>query len=289
MKSPDVSPPGEADLLPELEAYRPRRTGPRMDAPVQICSVALTGQAVLPEVETNDYYEIVYCREGEGCLLVGPRALLFRAGELLMFPADVPHSRLNPGAVSDTLRFLPQEPAFFQSLPLRDDGSFAALLALASAALSRGGTYWRSYAASLGNAMLRLLLCLRTQSGAPVNFAAIQLKELIQEHFADPAFDLAGAIAHTGYCEGYVRRLFRQDFGMSPGSYLNLQRVNYAKALLRTARRAVTVRQISQRAGFRDPYYFSRLFRKLEGVSPTEYLERLEAEERAAGTRAAPE
>jgi YesN/AraC family two-component response regulator len=46
-------------------------------------------------------------------------------------------------------------------------------------------------------------------------------------------------------------------------------RIRYACRLLDTT--TLTVREVGYRVGYEDPYYFSRMFRKLMGLSPRQY------------------
>lgn len=249
---------------------------------MQICAVSLSELLPPPDARQSEYDEVIFCRSGSGSLLIGGRLTDVREGDLLEIPAGLPHSAVDQLAETETLSFESREPSFGYFLSLRDDGSFAVLFDLAMDALRRGGPYWMPYAYGLGNMMLRLLLCISADANSRTHAAVIQLERLIQQCSSDPGFDLSQAIARTGYSDGYMRQLFRQAYGMPPQAYLCRMRVGYAKALLRASRRDMTVKQISQRAGFRDPYYFSRMFRKLEGVSPTEYLDQLDKAERGA-------
>jgi AraC-like DNA-binding protein len=66
-----------------------------------------------------------------------------------------------------------------------------------------------------------------------------------------------------------LRKKFKQETGLSPHQYFLLIKLNRAKALL--LRQNITVKQIASELGFEDPYYFSRLFTKKEGLSPDSY------------------
>lgn len=75
--------------------------------------------------------------------------------------------------------------------------------------------------------------------------------------------------AKLGYSYGHLCRLFHAKYGIPPLKYLNTLCVNRAKLLLRDT--DLTVNDIAVRIGFRDPLYFSQLFRKLTGMPPTRY------------------
>jgi AraC-like DNA-binding protein/DNA-binding response OmpR family regulator len=74
-----------------------------------------------------------------------------------------------------------------------------------------------------------------------------------------------------GVSKSYLSRLFNQELGISPWDYLNRFRVCQAKELFR--RTQGSVKSIAKQVGFKDPKYFSRVFRKLTGLSPSEFRE----------------
>lgn len=74
-----------------------------------------------------------------------------------------------------------------------------------------------------------------------------------------------------GVSEDYLSRVFNQELGISPWDYLNRYRVARAQELLRQTHDSIS--QIGYRVGFSDPAYFSRVFRRLTGISPRAYRE----------------
>lgn len=101
------------------------------------------------------------------------------------------------------------------------------------------------------------------------NFVS-HLKNTIIDNFTDPEFNLANAIENTGYDKDYLRRCFEQDVGKTPLQYLTTLRINRAKMLL-VQSDFISIKKISAYCGFSDNLYFSTVFRKNVGVSPTFY------------------
>jgi AraC-like DNA-binding protein len=67
----------------------------------------------------------------------------------------------------------------------------------------------------------------------------------------------------------HFARQFRQHTGFAPMDYfIHLKMQRAARLLTLTP---LTVKQVAARVGYDDPYYFSRLFRKIMGAPPTEY------------------
>ena len=75
--------------------------------------------------------------------------------------------------------------------------------------------------------------------------------------------------SYAGYSVSHFSAVFRQHTGLSPITYFNQLRIRKACDLLTSS--DMTVTQISHRLGIDDPYYFSRLFSDVMGVSPREY------------------
>lgn len=72
----------------------------------------------------------------------------------------------------------------------------------------------------------------------------------------------------------YFNHLFRSWVGMPPMKFLEQHRVRRAKELLSLTDR--TVADIAAEVGYGDPLYFSRAFRRVTGVPPTDYRRGLE-------------
>ncbi|MBS1879668.1 MAG: helix-turn-helix transcriptional regulator [Actinobacteria bacterium] len=87
---------------------------------------------------------------------------------------------------------------------------------------------------------------------------------------ARPSVARLAALAHMS--EASFRAAFARTTGSSPRRYLEEQRMEQAaRALVETDR---TVTEISHAVGYEDPYHFSRVFRRVNGVSPRGYRRR---------------
>lgn len=77
---------------------------------------------------------------------------------------------------------------------------------------------------------------------------------------------VAGAM---NYSEAYFCKLFKQCFKVNFSAYLNEYRVRRARELLQTTR--LSVREVSRECGYSDSNYFTRVFKRIVGVTPSEY------------------
>jgi YesN/AraC family two-component response regulator len=95
-----------------------------------------------------------------------------------------------------------------------------------------------------------------------------QAMAYVHEHYAEPLSrtDLA---QHVALSEDYLTACFRKELGVTPITYINRFRVNQAQQLLLDTGR--TIAEIARDVGFSDSGYFSRVFRREVGLSPTDY------------------
>lgn len=67
----------------------------------------------------------------------------------------------------------------------------------------------------------------------------------------------------------YLSRLFKQETGYTITQYITVRRIEKAKKCLIYSRE--NVMEVSEKCGFTDPNYFARVFKKYEGVTPSQY------------------
>jgi AraC-like DNA-binding protein/mannose-6-phosphate isomerase-like protein (cupin superfamily) len=91
----------------------------------------------------------------------------------------------------------------------------------------------------------------------------------VQEHLTEelPCIDDVAAIAEMS--ESHFRRRFHEETGFSPIEYVTHQRIERAKQLLLTSDRSIT--SLALMLGFHTSAYFAQVFRKLTGMTPSQY------------------
>ncbi len=73
----------------------------------------------------------------------------------------------------------------------------------------------------------------------------------------------------SGFSRSHFSRLFAQSKGMPPAEYVLLRRLKQSTRLLASG--DLTVKEVAGIAGFSDPNYFAKVFRRYFRVSPTEF------------------
>lgn len=77
-------------------------------------------------------------------------------------------------------------------------------------------------------------------------------------------------VAHAmNYSDAYFCKLFKQCFHVNFSTYLNQYRIEKAKSMMENPR--ITIKDIGTACGYTDSNYFSRVFKRITGQTPTEY------------------
>ena len=96
-----------------------------------------------------------------------------------------------------------------------------------------------------------------------------QVMKYIEENYAEEELSLNLLASHVNFSPNHLSMIFSQQTGMSFIKYLTDYRMNKAKELLRCTGKRSSL--ISQEVGYKDPHYFSYLFKKTQGMTPTQY------------------
>ena len=93
--------------------------------------------------------------------------------------------------------------------------------------------------------------------------------EYINTHCLEPGFERGRMLTLSGMSEVNLNRMFKDFFGMTVNAYITEKRMNEAKSLLMNSTN--TIGSIASQCGFSDIYSFSHSFRRITGLSPTEW------------------
>ena len=91
----------------------------------------------------------------------------------------------------------------------------------------------------------------------------------IDAHYSDADLSVSSIAEEFFYVPSYLTRLFRKYASINPNKYITKLRMEKAVTLL--VDRNLTIEQISVLVGYKNPFYFSKEFKRYYGVSPSKY------------------
>ena len=97
----------------------------------------------------------------------------------------------------------------------------------------------------------------------------LQAMDYIGQHYGEQNISVSSIAQHLGLSESHLSHLFRKETDYTILNYLTRYRIHKAMELLRDCR--LKVYEIAERVGYRDITYFSSTFKKVVGMSPSEF------------------
>jgi AraC-like DNA-binding protein len=232
--------------------------------------------SLLPTVRSypshqHDTWELVLYTHGRGIATVGEREIPFHPGRLICMPPRVPHKEVSERGYRDIYIHAHDLP-MLDAIPVVEDTEDRRLLRLAMMLQSEAHLKppgWETGTQDLFD--LFLFFVQRGQALKEEHLLVARLKTLLAEHLHDSEFRVGTSMQGMPIATDHLRRLFRQATGRTPLDYLSELRVAEAKRLLKGG--GLGVKQVAARVGIPDPYYFSRVFKKVTGWRPSAYLQ----------------
>ncbi|WP_102411215.1 helix-turn-helix domain-containing protein [Beduinella massiliensis] len=98
---------------------------------------------------------------------------------------------------------------------------------------------------------------------------ALYIRQMIDQNFMIPHFSVSSLSDKVHFSESYLSNLFKKQYHMTVGEYINQLRMEKAKQLLLEP--AARVSDVAEQVGFDNTDYFTKRFRQFTGLTPTEY------------------
>ena len=92
----------------------------------------------------------------------------------------------------------------------------------------------------------------------------------IDDHYTDSDLNLTAVAQRLGYNSKYISRIFKNRMGITFSAYLTNVRIQNAVFLMEQG--VTAIKNVALLSGYKDPLYFSNVFKKTVGLSPSEYL-----------------
>lgn len=102
------------------------------------------------------------------------------------------------------------------------------------------------------------------------NQVCMKFINYVQENIAEELF-LKNIASELGYNQSYICQSFKENYDLSPMSFLYKFRVKKAAELLKHSGHSLN--QIARKTGFKTVHHFNRIFSKYQGKPPGEYRE----------------
>ncbi len=245
-------------------------------------------------------HELVYVSHGACRILIDDQALVCETGDFVMIPPDTLHSthQLSPSLHRHCIHFdwvgssRPQPPG----IGIFHPGRIAPALVHHAPAFIPGGLMhgraaatsgvdeifndlvrrWRSrdpgQQAACRGLLLAVLMLLLTPVETGTRSPRSNLASVVRDRLHQPLSQRQSVqheLEKLGYSYAHLCRLFHKAYGISPLQYLNALRIEQAKRLLNDP--GLAVDEVARRSGVSNAQYFSRMFRRYTGKSPSQY------------------
>lgn len=96
--------------------------------------------------------------------------------------------------------------------------------------------------------------------------------ELMKAHYMDSEYGVDAFVRDMGYSKTLVNSKLHAIAGMAIGQFMKEFRLNQARYYISVAEQTVTVADVAYAVGFNDPKYFTKCFKELFGVLPSELM-----------------
>ncbi len=194
--------------------------------------------------------------EGQTCCTCNGEPFTLYPGDLIVIPAHMPHS-CNPVA---------EQPRSYHMLYLETDHQ-PALQVIRSEALFR--QYLTVVETLSATAIDRFLALLTTRPTPPIPLrpTSLALQQTLRHSLQTPP-SLDALAQRFSLRKETLIRTFKQDTGLTPGTFLNVTRIEFAKARLRAGD---DIADVSYQSGFADQSHFHKTFVSYTAATPRQY------------------
>jgi len=225
-------------------------------------------------LHSHVHWEVIYCTSGTGTFVFSDgTSMAYAKNDAVIIPPNIMHSNLSDNGFTniylafDATTFPLKSP--FKIFDNENRPIFSAI--------SQAYYFFNSdidnkdnVVTSLGDLIANYLIAFSKRER--LSSSVERLRNAIISSFSDESFSLKTFIRNEPHNPDYLRKLFKRETGQSPLEFLTMTKINFAKKLLHNHGVSnFNVNEIAQMCGYQDAFYFSRIFKKVTGLSPKRY------------------
>lgn len=223
----------------------------------------------------HNFWEIIYCTNGSGRITFeSGKPLDYTQNEVVVIPPNTLHSNSSQSGFKNIHMTVAGWTPNFKGAVVIKDNQQKDLYTTMNMCF-RHFSQTKSCSSNIIMSFTDLILGFIMQFDGTLQTShhIETIANAIIENYADPNFNIDSVYGEFDLSKDYIRRQFIKEKGISPLQFLNNTRINCAQKLLLSRNiNNLKIYEIAERCGFNDQLYFSRVFKKIVGVSPKEYI-----------------
>lgn len=259
---------------------------------------------ILSAVHSHPFYEIILPLQGHVQYYIGGNIYNLYVGDMILIPPDIYHTFIAGGTSKTYERIITQIDKDYwntlcQDLHVADTLAGGEVLMLRSEAISQwnlrvlfermsksteleGFHREIAFRSQLSEFLMIIDQAVEEQLSAvpnSTNTLATKAMEYLETHFKNPELSVRDLVAVTYVSREHLSRVFKEYTGQSIHAYITGLRMQAFREALAEGQSILTA---CTESGFSDYSSFNRSFRKLYGITPREYRDRLKSDTTAS-------
>ena len=223
-------------------------------------------------LHAHDSWELIYCTSGSAEFRFHDHVLTYSSGEIVIIPPFIPHTNSSVNGFTNIhINMVETVLNISQPIVISDDANHSILSAFSGAYYHfyENSDFRQALLSEYGNLISALVFA--NQESIHVSHVVQQITNDIMRNYTDCNYALDDHIRSYPYNYDYLRKLFQKEIGVTPQRFLNDKRLQTAADMLSSKYNSGNISEIAHLCGFREALYFSRMFKKKYGISPSHY------------------
>ena len=220
----------------------------------------------------HNTWELICYTSGEGKMIFDDCTIPYRENDVIVIPPYMPHTNLSDNGFTNIfINIADSNLNFHTPVKIHDDatrhirGAFEAV------------HFHYNEEKNQDNLLVAfghlLVAYVRAYQQTPARSEIVEeIRANIAQNFSDCDYELDTFLRSLPFSYDYLRKLFKKEMGITPHQYLCDKRLNTAAEWLSSAYNDTgNIAEVGRLCGFNEPLYFSRMFKKKFGISPSFY------------------